>query len=126
MTAFEQSRVTNARIALPLSAIRALTMSPSGTPPTRRTSSPTRRTSPPTPSASEVLASDGLLTRKRVAELLGMTENAICAAHWRGTFPLKVVRLGRNVRYRACDVRALIRDGAKLHEVRRQKKKRAG
>lgn len=54
---------------------------------------------------------DCLLDRRGVASILGMTAAAISVAMCRGIFPIKPVRIGSRIRFRASDVRQFIERG---------------
>ncbi|MCB2141468.1 helix-turn-helix domain-containing protein [bacterium] len=54
---------------------------------------------------NETLVGDALLDTRALAKIVGMSANAVRVALCRGTFPLRPMRLGSRLRWRASAVR---------------------
>ena len=62
------------------------------------------------PSGAECVG-DYLLDRRALAEVIGMSPEAISVDLCRGKFPIQPLRIGRRLRWRASDVRRFIEEG---------------
>jgi len=60
--------------------------------------------------AAEIVG-DQLLDRRAVAEIFGVSPNSINISQWRGTFPVKPIRIGHRLRWKASDIRAFLATG---------------
>ena len=54
------------------------------------------------------LVGDQLLDRNAVAEVFGISPNALNVAHFRGRFPVQPIKVGGRLRWRLSDIRKFL------------------